>query len=138
VKNLRQRLGSWGEDLAADFLQKQGFEILARNLRTPHGEIDLVARKKAGDISEPVRQNAQALLTVFVEVKARSGTEFGYPEQAVTAAKRLHLLAAAQEYILQHPETGGEWRVDVIAILRPRDGSAPQIRVFENAITAEG
>jgi putative endonuclease len=137
VKNLRQRLGTWGEDLAADFLQKQGFEILERNLRTSHGEIDLIARKQVGEISNPVGQDGPASLTVFVEVKARSGTEFGYPEQAVTAAKRLHLLASAQEYILQHPEAGGEWRMDVIAILRPRDGSAPQIRVFENAITAE-
>jgi len=57
----RQALGQWGESLAAHYLQQRGYTILARNVRTAYGEIDLVARQL-----EP-----PAAVTVFVEVKTR-------------------------------------------------------------------
>ncbi|MEW5941133.1 MAG: YraN family protein, partial [Chloroflexota bacterium] len=54
----QQRVGRWGEQAAAEYLEKRGYLILARNFRTKHGEIDLIAR--------------QDNILVFVEVKARS------------------------------------------------------------------
>jgi putative endonuclease len=126
----RQALGRWGEGLAADYLARRGYAILERNARTPYGEIDLVARQVEDCPGGPVE------LTVFVEVKTRTSPAFGLPEESVTARKRAHLLAAAQSYLQQHPHLENNWRIDVIAILRPRDNRPPQITHFENAVGA--
>lgn len=118
--NRKQSLGRWGEDAAARYLAERGYEILARNVRTAYGELDLVAR--------------QGSQLVFVEVKARSSRQFGPPEAAVTEAKQEHLTNAAESYLQQNPEYGGDWRVDVIAI--SREGSNPiEIVHFENALS---
>ena len=118
----RQTLGRWGETLAAGYLEMLGYTILERNVRTAYGEIDLVAR------------GSGEAVTVFVEVKTRRSGAYGLPEQSVNAAKRAHLLAAAQAYILAHPELPGDWRIDVIAIRSGPDQNSPEITHFENAI----
>jgi putative endonuclease len=115
----KQALGRWGEDAAARYLQERGYEIVARNVRTAYGELDLVARK-AGEL-------------VFVEVKARSTGRFGPPETAVTAAKQEHLVAAAESY-LQANAIQGNWRIDVIAVRRQL-GAEPELVHFENALS---
>jgi putative endonuclease len=120
-------LGRWGETVAAGYLERLGYTILERNARTPYGEIDLVARQ------DTEKGRSREAVTVFVEVKTRSSTAFGLPEEAVTARKRGHLLAAAQSYLLDHPALGEAWRVDVVAIQRLRRGQAPVITHFENA-----
>ncbi len=115
-----QVLGRWGEEAAARYLAARGFRILGRNLRTPYGEIDLLAR-----------QGGQL---VFVEVKTRTSRAFGYPEEAVTARKQAHLLAAAQHYLQAHPELPADWRVDVVAVYRPAADLPPEITHFENIL----
>jgi putative endonuclease len=115
----RQTLGKWGEALAAETLARQGYVLLERNTRTPYGELDLVMR--------------QGQATVFVEVKTRASPAFGLPEESVTRSKQEHLLRAAQHYLLCHPELGGDWRVDVIAIRRQADGP-PEVVHFENIL----
>ena len=72
----RLSLGTWGENFAASYLRKQGLKILQRNLRTPVGEIDIVARDR------------KAL--VFVEVKTRQSRQYGTPQEAVGAHKQRH------------------------------------------------
>ena len=131
MKTPRQSLGRWGEALAADYLLKLGYSIIDRNARTPYGEIDLVARWMEGGM---VGISEARPVTVFVEVKTRSSHTYGLPEEAVTARKQAHLLAAAQAYLQQHPELVGDWRIDVIAIQRYHPAQAPTIRHFENAI----
>ncbi len=103
-----------------EFLRDKGYTILGRNIRTPYGEIDLLAQKD-GQV-------------VFVEVKTRSNTAFGAPEESITALKREHLIACA-EYYLQSMDCPAEgWRIDVIAILG-KPGRKPQdITWFENAL----
>ncbi len=117
----RQSLGRLGEDLAARYLVEHGFTILARNLRTPYGEIDLLVR--------------QDTLTVFVEVKTRRTPTFGPPEISVTPRKQAHILASAQYYIQEHPELDGDWRIDVLAIQRIKKDAPSQITHFENAFS---
>lgn len=129
----RQELAVWGERTAAEFLEERGFQLVERNVRTPYGEIDLIVQK-SGQGCEP---GSPGLLTVFVEVKTRSSVSYGFPETAITASKRAHILAAAQDYIRTHPQIEGNWRVDVIAILRNERERHPQIVHFENAVTAE-
>jgi putative endonuclease len=120
----RKSFGSWGEQLAAAYLEHRGYLILDRNARTPYGEIDLVARQ----------MTQSGVVTVFVEVKARHTSAFGPPEAAITARKSQHLLESAQAYLQSHPDLDGDWRIDVIGIRRLRDSEPPQIRHFENAV----
>lgn len=116
-----QIIGQWGEAMAALYLEKQGCEILDRNVRTPYGELDLV-----------VRQGEQI---VFVEVKARRGTSFGMPEAAVDRRKQAHLLASAQHYLQSNEALPPDWRVDVVAILGTPATGVDQIMWFENAVS---
>ena len=97
-----QRLGRWGEEAAKRYLQEQGVEVLAANVRTQYGEIDLLGR-------------ADGVL-IFFEVKTRRTRTFGYPEQAVDAKKQEHMRNAALDYLQNHPEMEGDWRIDVIAV----------------------
>lgn len=123
MNTAKQSLGRWGESLAAEYLEHKGYAILARNVRTPYGELDLVVRQTA----------LQGPVTVFVEIKTRRSTSFGLPEAAITPKKQAHLLAAAQAYMQATPDLEGDWRVDVIAI-RCIPGSEAEIVHFENAV----
>jgi len=116
----KQKLGYWGEAQAEEFLIQNGYDILGKNVRTPYGEIDIVAWKN--------------WVTVFVEVKTRKSTTFGMPETSITPKKRDSILKSASAYLQENPEYDGDWRVDVIAIQR-FDSGQPQIVHFENAIT---
>lgn len=108
--------GQQGEELAAQYLRKKGYEILDRNWRSGHKEIDLVMRKDD--------------TIVFVEVKARANTNYGKPEDAVDARKMRLLILAADAYLRCY-----KWdlavRFDVITITGSVD--RPYIRHFEQA-----
>lgn len=121
----KQALGRWGEEQAARYLEGLGYHILARNLRTPYGEIDLVAYWEE-DNNPP--------LTLFVEVKTRRSRTFGYPEVSVSPIKQEHFRAAVQHFIQAHPEMRGDWRIDVIAV-ESYVSQSPQITHFENAFS---
>ena len=115
--NIQKQMGNWGEQAAVEYLEKQGYVILTRNFRTGHGEVDIIAR--------------QDNVLVFVEVKARSSNRYGFPEHSVTTRKRMHILSAAEKYILDHPEFQ-TWRVDVIAV----EGETGEVIIthFENVL----
>ncbi len=110
-----QKIGRWGEESAAAYLQKRGYQILDKNARTPYGEIDLVAR-----LNE---------VTVMVEVKARTSRSFGLPEEAITPRKLTHMLAAAEHYAAEHALDS--WQLDVLAV-EGIPGVEPRITHFEN------
>ena len=112
-----QRIGSWGEEIAAEYLAGHGCEIVARNARTPYGEIDIVARQ--GDV------------ILFVEVKTRTSNKMGLPEESITPRKREHMLAAAEHYAAEHEVD--HWQIDVISV-EGKPGSVPRITHFENAL----
>lgn len=96
-----QRLGRSAEERAASYLTSLGFDIVARNVRGPGGEIDIVAR--------------DGRTLVFVEVKARRSRAYGTALAAVDARKRARLRALAADY-LQFLPPGMEARFDVLAI----------------------
>jgi putative endonuclease len=127
MKTSRQVLGQWGEELAERHLVSLGYTILAKNARTPYGELDLVALPPEADAGDMV---------VFFEVKTRSTPHYGLPEQAVTRRKQEHLLNAALHYLQNHPELGENWRFDVVAIQKT-SSKPPSIIVFENAFGDE-
>ncbi len=113
-------LGVKGEQMAAEYLAKQGVSIIARNFHTPYGELDLIG--------------FQAETLIFFEVKTRRTDTFGYPEASISATKRQHLTASALAFMQDHPELPDHWRIDVIAI-NLVNGMAPEIEWFENAVS---
>ena len=116
----RAALGQYGEDLAAQHLVAAGMVLLDRNWRCREGELDAVARDADGTL-------------VFVEVKARSGTGFGEPAEAVGVVKARRIRALACRWLTEHAPTGGaELRFDVISVVRRR-GQAPQVTHLRGA-----
>jgi putative endonuclease len=113
----RRSLGDRGEDLAAAHLKKQGYNILARNYRTPIGEIDLVARHQGA--------------LVFIEVKTRRSRRCGSPQEAVHPAKQERLRNLAEYYLQQQGLGEVTVRFDVVGILW-QEGK-PQIEVIPGA-----
>lgn len=114
-------MGRQGEELAVNFLKKQGYQILERNFKKRYGEIDIIALDKD--------------TLVFIEVKTRFSEEYGSPEESVTPWKLKQIAKTGQFYKLLHPELPDSLRIDVIAVDLGIDGSLKDIRLFENAYT---
>jgi putative endonuclease len=83
-------LGKQGESLAAKWLEEAGYTILHKNWRHAHVEVDIIANKNN--------------VLHFIEVKTRSNTRFGQPEEGVDQHKIHHLLQAGEEFQYQYPQ----------------------------------
>ena len=105
-------LGKWGEDLAADYLQRKGYTVIERDWKSGRHDIDIVAADEERTL-------------VFVEVKTRRNSLYGAPEEAVDYRKRQSLLSAINHYIKSHHFNGGV-RFDIISIIGT-PGSEPEI-----------
>jgi putative endonuclease len=107
--------GKYGEQLAAEFLSENGYEIIERNYRYKHAEIDIIARQ------------GEAL--IFVEVKLRSSQTFGVPEEFVGHEKEEKIREAA-EFYMEACDWQGDIRFDIISIL-----TKPEIEIvhFQDA-----
>jgi putative endonuclease len=114
-------IGQKGESVAAAYLEENGYIIIDRNYRTPHGEIDLIAAK------------GEAI--AFIEVKTRTSNSLGPPEISITSRKIEHMHNAAEYFIQQHPEMSNDWRIDVITIQLKSHLSTPLVDHFENVDT---
>ena len=113
-------LGAWGEALAAEYLRKKRYKILAAGYRCRFGEIDLIA--------------ANRTYLVFVEVKLRKSPDFAAAREYVDRRKQDRLRATASMYLAQNP-ANLRCRFDIIEIYAP-DGlntAHPQINHMEDA-----
>ena len=104
-------LGKWGEDLAAAYLAKKGYEILERDWKSGHHDLDIIARDED--------------TLVIIEVKTRRNRVFGDPEEAIDYKKRMSLQSAINHYVKSH-RTGRDIRFDIISIVGTI-GSTPEI-----------
>ena len=112
--------GRWGEALAAEFLRRKGYRIIASGWRCRFGELDLVA--EGGEF------------LCFIEVKLRGGERFGTGAEQVDRRKQERLRTTAELYLQQHPSPL-QPRFDVVEILAPQGMATkrPGIRQIENA-----
>jgi putative endonuclease len=101
----KDALGRRGEDIAAQFLEAQGLEVIERNWRCDLGEIDIVA--------------ADGDCLVVCEVKTRSSLAFGSPAEAVTPAKAARLRRLATRWLADHPTRARSIRIDVVGVVCP-------------------
>lgn len=111
TKKCPAEIGILGENLVAQWLQGQGWQIIAQRWRCQHGEIDLIA------------QQGDSLLT-FVEVKTRNSRNWDADGLlAISASKQIHLWQAAQLFLATHPELDNFlYRFDVALVRYQGDG----------------
>jgi putative endonuclease len=119
----RRTTGQCGEALAAAYLERKGYGIIARNWRCTLGEIDLIA------VDGPV--------LVFVEVRTRRAATYALAEESITHRKQQRLIQLAESYLYEldaaaTPWLGG-WRIDVVALRIHADQHA-DVRHLRNAI----
>jgi putative endonuclease len=95
--------GELGERIAARWLEKSGWRLVARRYRSGRRDIDLVMERNG--------------VIAFVEVKARNGDQFGDPVEAVHRRKQRELSKSAQSWIDRHGRNGEEYRFDVVGVL---------------------
>lgn len=126
INNLK--LGQLGEEIAKDYLQKKGFEILEHNYKNKYGEIDLVCKDRNS--------------IVFVEVKTRIGELFGGPEGSLNKKKVRRLIRNAQAYMircvgagLSRPQRAREprpSRIDAVCVVLDQDKKIKRIDHYQN------
>jgi putative endonuclease len=127
----RRQLGQAGEVLAARHLEAAGLQIVARNWRCTHGELDLVAHEVAPDY---VNGDASVTWLVAVEVRIRRGARFGTALASVTPTKQAKLRVVAAAYV-QTAAWQGPWRIDVVAIQLDSHGRMLEIQHLRHAVT---
>ncbi len=117
----RKQLGNLGEKLAKGFLKKNGYRIRETNFKCREGEIDIVAEQ--GDY------------LVFVEVRTKSSSEFGTPEESITLFKKGKLITSALTYISNHQGLPSQWRIDLVAIEIDHESKIKRIELIQNAVS---
>ncbi len=110
-------LGKIGEQLASDYLSRNGYEILERNFYYDKAEIDIIAQKNPNTI-------------IVVEVKTRNSDYFGDPQDFINSSKIKLLVKAANEYVISR-DLNVEVQFDIISIIKNK--SIEKIEHFENA-----
>ena len=114
----RVKLGKVGEDLAAVFLQKNGYKIIQRNFKNNLGEIDIIAKEDK--------------TVCFVEVKTRTSDYFGEPVLAISPFKQRKLSQVALSYLKNHHLMHASARFDIVSITNDPSGKQ-EIEVLKNA-----
>lgn len=116
--------GKLGEEIAKHYLIKKGYKILETNFHfSRFGEVDIIAERGTG----------RARQIIFVEVKARSGTDFGHPFEAIGRQKMRKIFGCAQAYLAQIREKNenyGSFQIDAISVLL--NEKPPKVEHLEN------
>ena len=114
--------GKFSEDIAAEFLTRRGYSILARNYRVNRKEIDIVAQR--------------GRTIAFIEVKARAGAGYGHPSEAITWKKRREIAYAARAWLARNPLPADcELRFDAVSVVWK--GGSWSVEHAENAWHAD-
>lgn len=115
----RQEFGALGERIAERWLRRQGWRVLQRRFRSGHRDIDLVMERDG--------------TVAFVEVKARRGSQFGDPVEAVNWNKQKQLVRSASTWIDRHGRPSESYRFDVVGVLV--EGDRVRVRHIANAFS---
>src|SRR3989338_14537 len=116
----RYKVGQLGEDYAKTYLQDKGYRIVAQHHTSQWGELDIVAKKSNK--------------LVFIEVKTRVGLGKGYPFEAVTRTKVMHLMRSIQYFLLKNDYRGYKLSLDVVSVLLNQDYTLKQIKHYETLL----
>lgn len=111
-------LGNYGENLAREFLESQGYTILNTKFQKRYSEIDIIASEEDS--------------LVFVEVKTRMGNEYGTPEEAITPWKIRSLTRAAKYYLSTNNVKESAVRIDAVCISLYESKKVKKISLYRN------
>lgn len=114
----KRQIGNVGEDYIAQLLQRKGFRLLQRNFYIRGGEIDLILEKQGK--------------LIFVEVKTRSGNEFGSAFDSITAKKKQHLRRAAELYMQMYEKFDREVEFWAAAVHLDAGGRIAGYEIIDN------
>jgi putative endonuclease len=115
MKSNNKIIGQLTENMAAAYLAQNGMEIIEQNFSNKFGEIDIIAKDKD--------------VLVFVEVKAKTGIEFGLPEEMITKGKLSKVRRMADLYLQNHKLP---CRIDVVAIVLNSDQQLNRLTHYQN------
>ncbi len=113
-----KNIGDRGETLAAAYLKNKGYQVLERNYTSRYGELDLILKDSG--------------MVVFAEVKTRTSSAFGRPEESITPAKLERIQKTALLWLQEHPDMPDDWRVDVVAVCLDQDQQVQDMHHFIN------
>ena len=122
MNQMANSLGDWGEKLAADYLIKRGWKILARNFHSRYGEIDIIA--------------CNGEFISFVEVKTRRKHAMVSPMEAITPQKQHKMIMTSETWLLQYP-SDLQPRFDAFGIEVGPNDTVGKIQYLENAFQSE-
>jgi len=121
MKQLNYTKGKLGEQIAIEYLKKKGYSVIKSNYRTRFGELDIITSKDN--------------LLVFIEVKLKTGTDFGIPEEMINPKKLRQIQNTAEMFLLQEMTLRAkfkQYRIDAVCIILNQDTSVKEIRHYEN------
>ncbi len=113
----QKKIGDQGESIAAVYLREKGYLVLEEKYHSVYGELDLIALDRED--------------VVFVEVKTRTSTRFGFPEMSVTPDKLEKIRKTGLMWLQSHPEVPDDWRIEVIGILLDKNRRPIEIKHYE-------
>jgi putative endonuclease len=114
-----KQIGKLGEDIASKHILDNRYKLIDRNFRTKHGEIDVIAK--------------DGKFLVFIEVKTRRGTKFGYPREAVDWNKQTKIKNMASLYLAKNKLWNCNIRFDVIEVILDEFDQVKSIFLIKNA-----
>jgi putative endonuclease len=117
MRNNHLKIGELGEKKAAEMLKEKGYQIVDRNKENKYGEIDIIAKDKDE--------------LVFLEVRSKTGVDFGLPEETVGYRKKKKLIRNAKAY-LKYKKTDISYRIDVIGIIFTKDKEVKRVKHYKN------
>lgn len=123
MSRIKLEIGKRGEDAAVDFLKRKGYRIIERNYKNKLGEIDIIAKDNN--------------TLCFIEVKTRTSLDFGYPQEAITAAKQKKINKVALSYLKQYNLLSISARFDIISVISNNQNKF-DIEIIKDAFPLEG
>ena len=119
MKGFNKDIGNYGEDLAFEFLKRNGYFILSRNFRNRCGEIDIICKKDD--------------LIIFAEIKSRYNYNYGSPIEAITYSKQKQIIKLCKFYIYINKLINYNFRFDVIEVFLNKDNNLYSINHITDA-----
>ena len=120
MKKLNLEIGRLGENIARDYLENKGYKIIEQNYKTKYAEIDLIAQKENG--------------LMLVEVRTKTGEQFGSPEETINKKKMRKLRMNALAYT-SRIKWQGPYRIDAICVILDENHNLGRINHYQNVCT---
>lgn len=119
MHSYNKTIGSFGENLAENYLINNGYKILNKNFSTKIGEIDIIAKDEE--------------YICFIEVKTRFSSYYGLPCEAVNKSKQKKIIKNAKMFILKNKLFNSNFRFDVVEVILNYNNNSHNIKIIKNA-----